>query len=236
MLVGSPFSTSLAIFVTCLFDNSYSLTSVRWYLIVVWFALSLSLVVLSIFSCTFWLSVYLHIWMWELDCEEAEHWRIDVFELWCWRRLLRVPWTARTSNQSILKEINPGISLEGMMLKLKHQYFGHLMWRVDSLEKTATGRDWWQEKKGTTEDEVAGWHHGLDGRESEWTPGVDDGQGGLACCDSWGRKESDMTEQLNWTELISSWDKCLFTSSVLLTWAVCDFDVECMKFFIYFGY
>ena len=68
--------------------------------------------------------------------KKAEHWRTDAFELWCWRRLLRVPWTARRSNQSILKEINPGISLEGMMLKLKLQYFGHLMWRVDSLEKT----------------------------------------------------------------------------------------------------
>ena len=68
--------------------------------------------------------------------KKAEHWRIDAFELWCWRRLLRVPWTARRSNQSILKEISLGISLEGMMLKLKLQYFGHLIWRVDSLEKT----------------------------------------------------------------------------------------------------
>ena len=68
--------------------------------------------------------------------KKAEHWRIDTFELWCWRRILRVPWTARRSNQSILKEINQGISLEGMILKLKLQYFGHLMWRVDSLEKT----------------------------------------------------------------------------------------------------
>ena len=70
------------------------------------------------------------------NVKKAERWRIDAFELWCWRRLLRVPWTARTSNQSILKEISPGISLEGVMLKLKLQYFGHLMWRVDSLEKT----------------------------------------------------------------------------------------------------
>ena len=68
--------------------------------------------------------------------KKAEHWRIDAFEQWCWRRLLRVPWTARRSNQSILKEISPGCSLEGMMLKLNLQYFGHLMWRVDSLEKT----------------------------------------------------------------------------------------------------
>ena len=109
--------------------------------------------------------------------------------------------TARWSNQSILKEISPGISLEGMMLKLKLQYFGHLMQRVDSLEKTDAGRDWGQEK-GTTEDEMAGWHHWLDGRESEWTPGVDDGQGGLACCDSWGRKESETTERLIWSDLI----------------------------------
>ena len=104
------------------------------------------------------------------ECEswtvkKAEHRRIDAFELWCWRRLLRVPWTAGRSNQSILKEISPGISLEGMMLKLKLQYFGHLMQRVDSLEKTLMlGRDWGQEEEGTTEDEMAGWHHGLDGR------------------------------------------------------------------------
>ena len=99
--------------------------------------------------------------------KKAEHRRIDAFELWCWRRLLGVPWTARRSNQSILNEISPGCSLEGMMLKLKFQYFGQLMRRVDSLEKTDAGRDWGQEEKGMTEDEMAGWHHGLDGRESE---------------------------------------------------------------------
>ena len=125
--------------------------------------------------------------------KKAEPWKTDTFELWCCRRLLRVPWTARRSNQSILKEISPGCSLEGMMLKLKVQYFGHLMWRVHSLEKTDAGRDWGQEEKGTTEDEMAGWHHRLDAHESEWTPGVGDGQGGLACCNSWGRKESGKT-------------------------------------------
>ena len=135
--------------------------------------------------------------------KKAERQRIDVFELWCWRRLLRVPWTAGRSNQSILKEISPGISLEGMMLKLKLQYFGHLMRRVDSLEKNSdAGRDWGQEEKGMTEDEMAGWHHWLDGRESEWTLGDGDGQGGLACCDSWGWKELDTTEWLNWTNMI----------------------------------
>ena len=99
--------------------------------------------------------------------KKAECQRIDAFELWCWRRLLRVPWTAGRSNQSILKEISPGCSLEGMMLKLELQYSGHLMRRADSLEKTDAGRDWGQEEKGTTEDEMAGWHHRLDGRESE---------------------------------------------------------------------
>ena len=137
--------------------------------------------------------------------KKAEHWGIDAFELWCWKRLLRVPWTARRSNQSILKETSPGCSLEGMVLKLKLQYFGHLMWRVDSLEKSLilppSGRDWWHEEKGMTEDEMAGWHHWLDGHEFEWTLGVGDGQGGLVCCNSWGRKESDTSERLKWTEL-----------------------------------
>ena len=128
--------------------------------------------------------------------KKAECRRIDAFELWCWRRLLRVPWTERRSNQSILKEINPGISLEGMILKLKL----HLKsWLIG--KDSDAGRDWGQEKKGTTEDAMAGWHHGLDGRESEWTPGDGDGQGGLVCCYSWGRKESDTTERLNWAEL-----------------------------------
>ena len=92
--------------------------------------------------------------------KKAKRRRIDAFELWCCRRLLRVLWTARRSNQSILKEISPGISLEGMMLKLKLQYFGHILRRVDSLEKTLMlGGIRGREEKGTTEDEMAGWHH-----------------------------------------------------------------------------
>ena len=91
--------------------------------------------------------------------KKAECRRIDAFELWCGRTLLRVPWTARRSNQSILKEISPGCSLEGLMLKLKLQYFGHLMRRADSLEKTLMMGLKQQEEKGTTEDEMAGWHH-----------------------------------------------------------------------------
>ena len=129
--------------------------------------------------------------------KKAERQRIDAFELWCWRRLLRVPWAARSSNQSILKETNLEYWLEGLMLKLKLQYFGHFMQRADSLEKA--GRDWGQEEKGTTEDEMAGWHHWLSGHEFEWTPGVGDGQGGLGSCSSWGHIESGMMS--NWTEL-----------------------------------
>ena len=100
--------------------------------------------------------------------KKAERRRIDAFELWCWRRLLRVPWTARRSNQSILKEISPEYSLEGLMLKRKLQYFGHLMWRTESLEKDPdAGKDWRQEEKGLTEDEMVGWHHYLNGYEFE---------------------------------------------------------------------
>ena len=132
--------------------------------------------------------------------KKAECWRIDAFELWRWRRLLRVPWTARRSNQSILMEISPECSLEGLTLKLKLQYFGHLMGKTDwLLEKDLdAGKDWRQEEKGMTEDEMVGWHHQLDGHKSEQTVGVGDGQESLACCSTWHHKELDTTEQLNW--------------------------------------
>ena len=145
-----------------------------------------------------------HVWVWELDYKESwaqKNW-------WFWtvvlEKTLESPArTARRSNQSILKEISPEYSLEGLMLKLKLQYFGHLMRRADSLEKSPdVGKDWRQEEKGMTEDEMVGWHHQLDGHGFGWTPGVGDGQGGLACCGSWGHKELDMTEWLNWTKLI----------------------------------
>ena len=133
--------------------------------------------------------------------KKADPRRTDAFELWCWRRLLRVPWTARRSYQSILKEISPEYSLEGLMLKLKLQYFGHLMQRADSFEKTLMlGKIEGSRRRGTTEDELVGMHHRLHGHEVVWTPGVGDVQGGLACCGSWGRKESDTTERPNWTD------------------------------------
>ena len=137
--------------------------------------------------------------------KKAECRRIDAFELWCWRRLLRVPWTARRSNQSILKEINPGISLEGNDAKAETPVLWppHVKsWLIG--KDFDAGRNWEQEKKGTTEDEMAGWHHWLHVCESVWTSGVGEGLGGLACCYSWDRKELDTTERLNWTEPPSS--------------------------------
>ena len=133
--------------------------------------------------------------------KKAECRRIDAFELWCWRRLLRVPWTARRSNQSILKEINPEYSLEGLMLKLKNQYFGYLMWRADSLEKTLSLGKTDDRRRRGWEDVMVGQHYWLYGHEFEKIQGIGDGEGGLACCDSWGHEESDTTERLNWTEL-----------------------------------
>ena len=139
-------------------------------------------------------------WHHRLDgCEswtvkKAECRRIDAFELWCWRRLLRVLWTARKSNQSILTEMGPGCSLEGMILKLKLQYFGHLMQRTDLLEKTLMlGKIEGRRRRGQ---QRMRW---LDGITNSMyiCLGVGDGQGHLVCCDSWGHKESDTTEQLN---------------------------------------
>ena len=138
------------------------------------------------------------------ECEswtirKAECQRIDAFELWCWRRLLIVPWTARTSNQSILKEISPKYSLEGAEVQAP------ILWPPDTknwlIGKDPDAEKGWRQEKGTTEDEMVGWHHRLNGHEFEQAPGVGDGQGSLACCSPWGCKESDTTEQLNWTKL-----------------------------------
>ena len=122
--------------------------------------------------------------------------RIDAFELWCWRRLLRVPWPARRSNQSILKEINSEYSLEGLMAEAS------IIWPPDVKSRLIrkdpdVGKGWRQEEKEMTEDEMVGWHHRLNGHEFEQAPGDGEGQGSLACCSPWVRKESDMTEQLN---------------------------------------
>ena len=175
------------------------LIGTRWYLIGFLICISLTKVrlvkaivfSLVMYGCDSW------------TVKKAEHRIIDVSELWCWRRLLTIPWTARRSNQSILKEISAGCSLEGLMLRLKLQYFGHLMQRIDSLEKTLMlGGIGGRKRKGR--------------QRMRWLDGITDlmdmslgelwelvmYRGGLVCCDSWGCKESDTTEQLNWTEWI----------------------------------
>ena len=134
--------------------------------------------------------------------KKAEPQRIDVFVLWCWRRLLRVPWTARRSNQAILKEISPGCSLEGLMLKLKLQYFGHLMWRADSFEMTLIlgkieGR---RRRRGQRMRWLDGITDLMDMSLSRLGELVLDTDGSLVHCSPWGGKESYRTEELNWTD------------------------------------
>ena len=130
--------------------------------------------------------------------------RIDAFELWCWRRLLRAPWTARRSNQPILKEISPGCSLEGLMLRLKLNTMA-----TSCKELTHWKRPWcWEGLGAGGEGDDRGWDGWMTsptGCTWVWVDsGVGDGQGGLACCDSWGRKESDTTEGLNWKDVIKT--------------------------------
>ena len=149
--------------------------------------------------------------------KKAEHFRIYVFETWCWRRLLRVLWTARRSNQSVHPKGNQSWIFNG---RTDAEGETSVLWPPDA------GRDWEQEEKGMTEHEMAGWHQWLEGHESGWTPGVGNGQGGLACCDSWGCKEWDTTEQPNWTELT-------------LNSYVCEYLLSCtniMGFFIWLDF
>ena len=147
--------------------------------------------------------------------QKAEHQRIDAFELWCWRRLLRVPWTARRPNQSILKEISQSWIFIG---RTDAEGEAPILCPPDAKnwltgKNLDAGKDWGQEEKGTSEDEVVGWHHWLDGQEFEQALGVGVVQGGLVCCSPWGCKESDMTEWLNWTELNFEPVCCFMSSS-----------------------
>ena len=146
--------------------------------------------------------------------KNTDHWGTDALELWCWRRLMKVPWTARRSNQWILKETSPEYSLEGLMLKLKHQYFGHLMWRTDSLEKTLMpGKIEVRRRRGWQRIEMVGWHHQLDGHEFEQASGAGEGQGSPARCSPWGRKESHRVVHDWVTEL----NLCILDTAVLGT-------------------
>ena len=142
-----------------------------------------------------------HVWMWELGYKGRWALKNQCFWTWCWKRLLRVPWTARRQNESILKEISPEYSLEGLMLKLKLQYFGHLMGRSDPLDKTLMlGKIEGRRRRGRQKMRWLGWHHQLNGHEFGQTLGVGAGQGNLACCSPRGSKESDMVERPSWTD------------------------------------
>ena len=146
--------------------------------------------------------------------KKAEHPRVDAFKLYCWRRLLKVSWTARRSNQSILRRSVLNIHWKDWCWS----------WNSNTLSSDAknwligkdpdAGKDWRQEEKGTTEDEMVGWHHRLNGHEFEQAPGVGDGQGSLACCSPRGHKESDTTEWLNWTDL-NLWESYSLNSEIL---------------------
>ena len=135
--------------------------------------------------------------------KKAEHQRIDAFELWCWRRLLRVPWMARKKKNPVNPKGNQSWIFTG---RTDAEVETPILWLPDA-KNWLTGKDpdaekdWRQEEKGTTEDEMVGWHHRLNGHEFEETPGVGDGQGGLVCCSPWGLKELDTTQLLNCTEL-----------------------------------
>ena len=139
-----------------------------------------------------------HVWMWELDYKES--WAL---KNWCfWTVVLEKTLKSPLDCKSILKEISPEYSLEGLMLKLKLQYFGHLMWRTDSLEKTLMlGKIEGRRRRGWQRMKMVGWHHGLNGHEFEKASGVGDGQGGMACSSPWCSKESDTNEWLNWTNM-----------------------------------
>ena len=136
--------------------------------------------------------------------KKAERQRTDAFEPWWWRILLRIPWTVRRSNQSFWKEISPECSLEGLILKLKLQYFGHLIWRTDLFDKTLMLGEIEGERRSGWQSLMAEWHHQLDEHEFEQALGIGDGQGSLACCSPWGcRERHDWVTGLNWTELNS---------------------------------
>ena len=149
-----------------------------------------------------------HVWMWELDYKRAEHWRSDAFELWCWRRLLRIPWSKK------IRPVSPKENQSWMFIgRTDAEAEAPILWSPDAKswlvgKDPDVGKDWRQEEKGITGDEMVGWHHQFNGHEFKQVPGVGDEQRSLACYSPWGHKESDTTEQLSWTEeenMLSWW-------------------------------
>ena len=181
----------------CLLDKPSSIFKSRDITLLKMFSIIKAMIFLVVmYGCDSW------------SIKNGEKWSIEGFELWCWTRILSVPWTTRRSNKSMLKEINLKYSLEGLMLKLKLQYFGQLMWRNYSLEKPY----YWERLKAGGEEDDRGWDGWIASPtwwyEFEQFPGIGEGQRSLACCSPWGCKESDMTEWLNWTELNIPHSKC----------------------------
>ena len=156
--------------------------------------------------------------MWELDCEESWVPKNSSFELWCWRRLFEGPLDFKE-----IQPVHPNGNQSWVFIgRTDAEAEIPILWPPDEKswligKDSDAGRDWGQEEKGTTEDKMAGWHHQLDGHEFGWTLGVGDGQGGLACCNSWGHKESDATERLNWTELNVV---CIISTWGISTWGI----------------
>ena len=151
-----------------------------------------------------------HVWMWELDCEES--WAL---KNWCFWTVVLEKTLESPLNFEEIQPVHPKGDQSWVFFgRTNAKAEIQILWppHVKSwlTKKDSDGRDWGQEEKGTTEDEMAGWHHRFNGREFEWTPGVGDGQGGRECCDSWGCKESDTTEWLNWTELNWGWSMLFF--------------------------
>ena len=161
--------------------------------------------------------------------QRAEHGRIDAFELWCWRRLLRVPWTKRRSSQSILKEISPKYSLEELMMKLKPpDVKSQLPWKDPEAGK------YWGHEKGEIVDEMVGWHYRLNGHEFEQTLGDSKGQGSLVCCSPWDHKELDMTKRLNNNINGITADTNFFTYLVITFYHIWCYTLLCVSNPLYY--
>ena len=182
-----------------------------------------------------------HVWMWELDHKESWEPKNWCFQIVVLEKTLESPLDSKEINQSVLKEINPEYSVEGLMRKLKLQYFGHLMWRAESRERLWCRKNWGQEEEEMTEDETVGWHHQHSGHEFEQAPGVGDRQGSRTCCSQWvaksqtqlrewtNKQSSACEKQNSWTPTCKNKKKLIQTDLLLFTniqWTT-DLNIRC---------